>query len=593
MPETPAATPLPFAIGDDTPEPGAMAKEVLCPICGATYNLADEQLGKKVRCKKCEHAFTAGGEKKRRDNDYDDEDDDGGIQDAPRGKTKSKSKARKDRGRDRDDDEDRRPKKTKSVEEQAKPRGERDPGLPVSSFVIMGVVLGILFLCCGGAGLIYWMWPQSKPANQPNQQPNNPPNRPGRRADANPPADVPPPGFPPPPPNLPQLPPDFPQPPGWPPANAPAVSSLKEALEFLRGGDPGRQQAGADWLARAPRDEAQADAVSKALNPLITAAQSEVFAREEWRAAFRAVKVWGTKESVPALVDFIKAKRANDPHWIHTADLIKDAMAALSRIGDERGVEGLLAFSDTVHGIHLGDFPERALQDMGAKAEKGLVKYYDDPADGKRNMVRRLLERSGAKPDVILPQIIADLRDGSEVRRRQAAAEGLEKVPLIESRRGEVSKALNFALEDPDGNVNTAGVKAAKTWATKENVPALIRHVTEGGPFNTPLRQGAMEALVALKEPDGVWPIARWLGDAFNNDSARKMIDKLGPVAEKVGLEHLKDADGASRLRAWAVLSLVGTQANVATMEAAAAKETDANSRARAAEAIRLAKLRR
>jgi hypothetical protein len=102
-----------------------------------------------------------------------------------------------------------------------------------------------------------------------------------------------------------------------------------------------------------------------------------------------------------------------------------------------------------------------------------------------------------------------------------------------------------------------------------------------------------MEALVALKEPEGVWPIARWLGDAFNNDSARKMIDKLGRVAEKVGLEHLKDLDGASRTRAWTILSLVGTQANVATMEGAATKETDANVRTAAAAAIRLAKLRR
>ena len=38
-----------------------MPQEVLCPICGTTYNLADSQLGRKVRCKKCEHSFTAGG----------------------------------------------------------------------------------------------------------------------------------------------------------------------------------------------------------------------------------------------------------------------------------------------------------------------------------------------------------------------------------------------------------------------------------------------------------------------------------------------------------------------------------------------------
>ncbi len=135
-----------------------MAKEVLCPICGAAYNLADEQLGKKVRCKKCEHAFTAGGESKRRDDDEEDEEE------APRRKSKAK------RGRDRDDEED-KPKKTKSIEEQAKPRGQREPGLPVSSFVIMAVVIGVIVLCCGGGGLIWLAWPSAKPNPAPRPIP--------------------------------------------------------------------------------------------------------------------------------------------------------------------------------------------------------------------------------------------------------------------------------------------------------------------------------------------------------------------------------------------------------------------------------------
>ncbi|HZT82476.1 MAG TPA: zinc-ribbon domain-containing protein [Gemmataceae bacterium] len=165
-----------------------MPKEVLCPICGASYNLADEQLGKKVRCKKCEHAFTAGGEPRRREDD--DEEDDDGIQDAPRGKSKAKKG-----GRGRDEEYDDRPKKTKSVEEQAKPAGQRDPGLPVSSFVIMGIVVGVLVLCCGGGGLVYWAMPKNPPAGAPVRPNNPPPNRPppnrppNRRGEVRPPHD--------------------------------------------------------------------------------------------------------------------------------------------------------------------------------------------------------------------------------------------------------------------------------------------------------------------------------------------------------------------------------------------------------------------
>ena len=133
-----------------------MAKEVLCPICGATYNLADEQIGRKVRCKKCEHAFTAGGEAKRRVDEDDDEDD--------RPRSRSRSKARKTRERD---EADVKPKKTKPIEEQAKPRTPKEPGIPVSSFIILGVVLGVLFLCCGGGTLVWWAFSQRTTKQNP------------------------------------------------------------------------------------------------------------------------------------------------------------------------------------------------------------------------------------------------------------------------------------------------------------------------------------------------------------------------------------------------------------------------------------------
>ena len=41
-----------------------MAVEALCPICGAVFSLKEEMQGKKVRCTKCEHVFTVGGESK-------------------------------------------------------------------------------------------------------------------------------------------------------------------------------------------------------------------------------------------------------------------------------------------------------------------------------------------------------------------------------------------------------------------------------------------------------------------------------------------------------------------------------------------------
>jgi predicted Zn finger-like uncharacterized protein len=145
-----------------------MPKEILCPICGASYNLADAQLGRKVRCKKCEHTFTAGGDHQ----DPDDEED----EELPRAK-----KGKKGRDRDEDDDDD-RPKKRKSLAEQVKQREQEAPGMPISSFVIMGIVAAVILICGGGVGLYFLIHKDNTPTtkqqgNPPNKQSTKQPNK--------------------------------------------------------------------------------------------------------------------------------------------------------------------------------------------------------------------------------------------------------------------------------------------------------------------------------------------------------------------------------------------------------------------------------
>jgi predicted Zn finger-like uncharacterized protein len=564
-----------------------MAIDVLCPICGASYSLPDAQRGKRVRCKKCEHPFTAQGDQKPRETGADDDD---GFQDAPRGKPKATAPDR--RGRDRDDD---RPRKTRPAEAQARRRSAREPGVPVGAVLILGVVGVVLILCGGGAALLYHLWPADDgPAAA--AQANGPVGPPPARNDfaANDPFNRRQPG-----------------------GGAADVANLDEALKAVRDNDPARREAGADWLSRAPRDEGRAAEVAKALDVLVRNARPDVFGHEPARqAALQALREWGTAENVPTLVEFLQTARGNQGSAVHMPDQLRDAMTALARIGDERGTDGLLPW---LGDFFVGEAAEAALRRMGPKAEKGLLKHYDDPDDdglpggiripggmrppggfrvpagpgaGKREAVRRLLRDIGTKPEVILDQVVTDLK-GVDSERRLVAAESLEKLPVVEARRDEVSRALNTVLDDPDADTSAAGVPAAKAWGTKHNVPALVRHVSDNGPFATPLRVAAMEALAAIKDERGVWPVARWLGDVFNGEDARRTIEKLGPVAEKAGLEHLKDPDGTERLRAWLVLSVVGTPGNVATMEEAAKKETDRAVRTNAEAALRLVKQRR
>jgi HEAT repeat protein len=354
---------------------------------------------------------------------------------------------------------------------------------------------------------------------------------------------------------------------------------IDAALADLKDPEVRRRQGTLQWFAQARADEARRGDVSKALE---TAAHEDGL-RE---SAFRAMKVWGTKENVPYLVE-IATTKIREPNWIFIKGQTETALQALGAIGDDRAIEAVIPCFGNVF---LGSLPQDTLAALGPKAEKGLIRQVNTPHDAARGEIRRLLQKYGTKTEVILPQIVTDLKDG-DARHRQLAADYLEKLPAVEAKREEVSKALNFALDDPDGNVVGAGVRAAKTWGTKENVPALLKQVTDGGPFNGN-RGAALEALVAIKDERAVWPIAGWLNDAFNGAAARGAVEKLGRVSEKVALAHLKDADGPSRARAWTVLSLVGTKGSVPAMKAAADKETDAGIRNGAASALRLAELR-
>jgi predicted Zn finger-like uncharacterized protein len=550
-----------------------MALEVFCPNCGARYKLPEEQLGKKVRCKKCEQTFRAG---------------DDGIQDAPRETPKPRRRL---------------------AEPQLPRRDVQDGRFPAWLLVTAGAAAAALVLCCGGGMVVFLMWQareqaavqriQAAEANQarpPAEGPRQPagPEAPAERQ---------------------QLPPDFGQPPDFPrfpgrPAAGPPITTLKEALDAVRDNDPQRRWTGADWLCRAPRDDAKLVEVSKALDPLVRNAQPDVFGKDAPRqAALKALREWGTSENVKTLVEFLQREHGTHGAQVHMQDQLQDAMTALARIGDERGAEGIVVW---LGNFFLGGSAEGALRQMGAKAEKVLLKHYDDPdADdlpagmrlpraarhaggpfgARRDAVRRLLRDGGTKPAAILAQVVVDLK-GGDAGRRQIAAESLENVPVIEAQREEVSKALNTVLNDPDDDISASAVPAARTWGTSHNVPALVRRLSDEGPFASEARKSAMEALAAIKDEAGVWPVARLFDDHFSEADARKAIQKFGPVAEKVALVHLKDTDDASRSRAWDVLGLTASKASVDAMEAAAKKEKPGEFRTRADGAIRQAKLR-
>jgi predicted Zn finger-like uncharacterized protein len=651
-----------------------MATEVLCPICGATYNIAEDQLGKKLRCKKCEHAFFAG--RKERSSADDEEDQEEGIQTEPR-RRPPRAARRGDRSEDKDDGGK---KKTPSVEEQAKARIE-EPGMPVMTFVLAGVGVAVVLLCCGGGGLFWYRMSQSN-----NAVANNPNNPGGAGQGALP-------GFP--LNNFPGINNPAPAPP------PPGIANLDEALKALADANPGQRRAGADWLAQAPVNEGKRAQVAKEIDKLNGDANGDVRA-----AAVKATGTWGTADNVPRLVQIVRTRdgaaldhaipalgKLKDPRGAEVVaeflpDFFKHQMAAdalqamgkaaepevlkyyfhpdgrarehaerllrsyataesvildqvltelktgddgkrrqaldwlvrnrvddkkrpeVSRLlngalqsgnGDVRNTavnaakvwgtaENAGPLAEIMGDFFVGRHAVDALKAIGPGAEPEVVKHYFNPAlDGRaRTHAEELLRHFGTKEMVKVTQAVAELR-GGDAGRRKMAAEYLIKTPVIEEHRVAVAKAIEPMLDDSDGGMRSLGFRMAKTWGNKDNVPALVKQLADTHLFAKDLRHQAMEALAALKDERGVWPVALRVGDFFDNGVAIKSLVDMGPVAATELAKHIDEPDPLARDRAWTLLRDLGTPASVdlAALRTAAGKEKDPQVKAKANQAIK------
>ncbi len=118
-----------------------MAIRVVCPSCDATFNVADELEGKKVRCRECKEPVPVRAARpRRRDEDDSDDDREERIQSRPRKAAAPLPPAR--RRDDEDDDEDDRPAVRK-----VKKSGSATPWIIAAvggSVVVLGGVIGLV-----------------------------------------------------------------------------------------------------------------------------------------------------------------------------------------------------------------------------------------------------------------------------------------------------------------------------------------------------------------------------------------------------------------------------------------------------------------
>jgi predicted Zn finger-like uncharacterized protein len=483
-----------------------MPLEVLCPICGATYNLRDEMKGKTVRCKKCEHPFKAGAPAADKGHDEDE-----AIQ--PEGRP---VKVAGKRARDEED----RPRKTRPPAEQARRRGRGNQGVPTSTLLIAGGAALALLLVCGGVGgfLVYRAFRGAEDLTDDMREQAI--NRITQQANANGEVAV-----------LPGL-----LPAGQQPAN------LEAALEQMKSPQHGERAAAVEWLAHTPLDKGRQAEVSAALVGVLNDPDGGVKG-----AAARALVVWATPDSAPALTRCVEQK---------DGATLAPAVETLARLKDERGA---VAVANLLPDFFQRERARNALQSMGPVAEKGVVKYYFHPDGGAREAARGLTQGYGTREGVLIKQAVEELNGGDHQRRR-LAAEWLASAPLDPALQPEVARALDPTLADRGGGVVEWGVKALAVWATADNVPSLIRGVEDD---HFPRRHEAMAVLGKLKDGRAAPAVAARLTSAFDWKQASDALIAMGPVAKDEVMKYLNHNNRRVRDEAVKILGTYGVKDNL------------------------------
>ena len=210
----------------------------------------------------------------------------------------------------------------------------------------------------------------------------------------------------------------------------------------------------------------------------------------------------------------------------------------------------------------------------------------DSPNDDARNEAAGLLRTFGTKPEAMVDQAVADLKNADSGYTRNAC-DYLAKTPVNEARRAEVSKALETPLADgTNGETRKAAAVALKIWGTKDNVPALIAEMdNKNDPFHgSP--QACMEALGKLKDERGAAAVAAHLADfGFGRDKVVQALRDMGPVAEKAVAAYVTHPDQGVRAEAEQVVEVLRHQGRRAIDAAVADLDaTDANQRKTAVE---------
>src|SRR5262249_6108212 len=159
-----------------------------------------------------------------------------------------------------------------------------------------------------------------------------------------------------------------------------------------------------------------------------------------------------------------------------------------------------------------------ALIDIGPPVEEEVRKYLTHTDQAVRAEATRILSKIGkADQDDGFVTALASLKDSNGFGRRKALA-WFASAKADHPRRAEAAQEMARLLENGDAFDKEPAAKALATWATAEEVPALIRVLRRERLGGT--RTHVMRALGQVQDKSAVPALVEQLGQPFDSAEA-------------------------------------------------------------------------
>jgi HEAT repeat protein len=346
-----------------------------------------------------------------------------------------------------------------------------------------------------------------------------------------------------------------------------AIADLDGALAGLKSGGFDQIRA-LDWLIATTPDDSRRQEVITALTPLVDG--QGVLDRTK---AAGALAAW----SGQAQLDLLVRELDQSDEGVRRA-----VLGALGRLRDPRAApaiaQRLLVPADRGNA-------GRALTAMGAEAAPVVQPFLQSQDREVRSEAARILRTLGAlDADAVRMLALADLQDRDHGVRVRALQDLARAAPSpTDPHRAEAAAILVGLLNDSQMSIRVGAAKALAAWAVPDNVPVLLDALSEQ---NGDLRRAAMEALGRLGDKRTVPAMARHLLDGGDRAQATRSLQALGPMAEAETLHYLQHRDGAVRAAACRVLQSAGTRKSVQPLRYIASNDRNRESARAAAEAL-------